>query len=170
MLLMGDEVAHTQHGNNNPYCQDNEITWMDWSEDNGEGDLRRFVRELIRFRQRHSAYQSRRFWSPADVPGLGQITWHGVRPSQPDWRHDSHSLAFTLRSPEQDEACYVAFNAYWESLCFQLPAPAQGRSWHRVVDTALPSPQDVAEAGTEMPVDKDEYWIGPRTTVILVSI
>src|SRR5262249_35356980 len=97
MMLMGDEVRRTQRGNNNAYCQDNEISWLDWGAAERYGALRRFVRGLIRFHPQSSVFRDRRFWGR---PGSAAVTWHGVHLNEPDWGEDSHSLAYELVHPE----------------------------------------------------------------------
>ncbi len=130
MLQMGDEMRRTQSGNNNAYCQDNEISWLDWSLLDRHHDLFRFVQTLISHRLR---------WMKAgDVTGFelslnellrsADIDWHGVRLGSPDWANDSHSIAFTLRSGRYRLPVWlhVIFNAYWEALDFDLPLPTGG--------------------------------------------
>ncbi len=140
MLSMGDEARRTQRGNNNAYCQDNEISWFDWDNLERHAGLLRFVRELIRLNRGHAVFQEEQFWT------LGRrITWHGVRLRQPDWSDHSHSLAFSLDDADSGAHFYVMLNAYWEPLEFELPPPGEGESWRRVVDTALPPPDDFCD-------------------------
>jgi glycogen operon protein len=167
MLLMGDETARTQRGNNNAYCQDNEISWLDWN-DLTRADLRRFLRKLIHFRREHAIFAATRFWSSLGDPAAPRVTWHGVEPFHPDWGHDSHSLALTVSSPTGEECIYVALNAYWEPLDFHLPPPVAGTRWHRVVDTALPSPQDIVSPRTQEPVYETVYRVKARAAVVLI--
>jgi len=170
MLLMGDEVARTQGGNNNAYCQDNETTWFDWDAVAGQAELRRFVRELIRLRQRLAVFRSQRPWSETPRPDAPHVTWHGVVPYQPDWGSPSHCLAFMVVPPGDGDRLYVALNAYWEERRFGLPPPGSGRRWRRVVDTTLPSPDDVIDpAGDAPPVADGCYPVGPRSAVVLLA-
>lgn len=158
MLLAGDEFLRTQGGNNNAWCQDNEISWLDWSlAERNEGFLR-FTREMIALRKRHPALRRRNFLWGDDV------LWHGVVPYKPDFSPWSRSLALVLdgrrtgREPDRD--IYMAFNAWTETLPFRLPPSPQGKPWHRVVDTALLPPRDIVgldegqrlEVGTTYPV------------------
>ncbi len=167
MLLMGDEVRRTQRGNNNAYCQDNELSWFDWSDVQRHAGFLRFVRRLIAFSQGLDLFQQERFW---EACGTGQgpcVEWHGVNLGQPDWGEGSHSLAMTLYEPHQDERVHVLFNAYWDALDFTLPAAPPGRRWRRVLDTALPSPEDIAEPGQEPVVPEGRYQAAARSTVVL---
>lgn len=166
MLAMGDEVRRTQQGNNNGYCQDSELSWFDWQAVERQAQLLRFVRGLIRFTQGRALFEAERFWTPL---GQSQITWHGVHLNQPDWGHNSHSLAFSLRNAEAGEHLHLILNAYWESLAFDLPILPAGQLWRRVVDTAQPAPADLAEPGVEPIVTTSRYLAQPRSTVILLA-
>ena len=98
MLLMGDEVRRTQHGNNNAYCQDNEISWFDWRLLERHADVHRFVKTLNAFRQRRDVVAEEATLSLNELLRRARIEWHGVTLDRPDWSEHSHSLAFTLRS------------------------------------------------------------------------
>jgi glycogen operon protein len=169
MLLMGDEGGRTQGGNNNAYCQDNETSWLDWDRLTEYAGLRRFLQGLIALRREYTAFRSEHFWTTDSTDLLPEVTWHGVRCHEPDWSSDSHSLAFSLRGPDRGESLYVILNAYWESLEFELPELPPGVCWHRVVDTASPSPEDLAEPGRELPHLDSAYLAGARSAVILVA-
>ncbi len=184
MLLMGDEVCRTQRGNNNAYCQDNGISWLDWRLLRENAGMLRFVRGLIRFRREHVPFLCERIWSSSSNPPLQQvgqgkrsaaetlseITWHGVQLSRPDWDYYSHSLAFSLRAPGTAEILHVLLNAYWEPLVFELPLLPPGGRWRRVVDTALPSPQDLAEHGTGLVFGESTYVTEARSAVVLLAL
>ncbi len=117
MLLMGDEIAHTRQGNNNAYCQDNDLNWFDWTrlgdptdglvEGTGSGaDMFRFVRGCIQFRHAHPALRSRRYFQQRETAGGGypDISWHGVEAWNPDWSAGSRTLAFMLAGDEPNAA------------------------------------------------------------------
>ncbi len=164
MLLMGDEVRRTQQGNNNAYCQDNDISWFDWTSVSRHADLLRFVCGLLALRRDHTLFADTRYWGE---PGAARITWHGVRLHQPDWSDESHSLAFELHGHHAAEHLYVALNAYWEALRFELP-PLAGRTWRRVIDTARPTPDDMT-APKDAPECETPYEVGPRSAIVLVA-
>src|SRR5581483_8558807 len=107
MLLAGDEFLRTQGGNNNAWCQDNEISWVDWGLTVRNADFLRFTKILIALRKRHPALRRRRFVRAADVK------WHGVQPNLPDWSSSSRTLAVTfngrLTGREPDADFYLAF-------------------------------------------------------------
>ncbi|GAB4580182.1 MAG: glycogen debranching protein GlgX [Anaerolineales bacterium] len=180
MLLMGDEIRRTQHGNNNAYCQDNEISWMDWSQTETHADMLRFTRKLIAFSQSLRLLRQEKFlrydpipgipWLENTLPEAGILTWHGIQLGQPDWSDWSHSLAFTLQAPSNGEHLHIILNAYWEPLAFELPPLAPGKSWFRIVDTHLPTPEDIAEHETDYPVQSSHYPAAPRSSVVLRAL
>ncbi|MFB0533890.1 MAG: glycogen debranching protein GlgX [Anaerolineae bacterium] len=169
MLLMGDEVRRTQQGNNNAYCQDNEISWFDWGGVERHAGLLRFVRGLIHFTQAREIFREERFWTATEGGEAPHITWHGVHLGQPDWGHDSHTLAFTLRHPEGGDHLHVMLNAYWEPLTFELPPLQAGERWHRIVDTALPAPDDFSDPEAAPPLDENWYRGEARSAVVLMA-
>ena len=144
MLLMGDEVRRTQQGNNNAYCQDNDISWFDWRLLERHADLHRFVKMLNAFRQRRDVLDIGTL-TLNELLQRARIEWHGVKLNRPDWSEHSHSLAFTLRSLASRFLLHGILNAYWEPLTFELPpvAVASGEQWRRCIDTALASPHDI---------------------------
>lgn len=170
MLLMGDEVRRTQQGNNNAYCQDNELGWFDWDRVVQNQDLLRFVKQLIDFNLSHEVFQEERFWH-ARNGGTTEphITWHGVQASRPDWSDGSRTLAYSLKKPEAGEYFHVILNAFWEPMHFELPPlpPGSGR-WHRLIDTSNPSPEDFREVEHALLVDTDTYYVTERSVVLLM--
>jgi glycogen operon protein len=166
MLLMGDEIRRTQGGNNNGYCQDNELSWLDWGGIQRHGDLRRFMAGLIGFHERSSLFRDRRFWGR---PGSAAVTWHGVRLNQPDWGEDSHSLAYELVQPESQDHLHVMLNAYWEALAFALPPLPPGRQWHRLVDTTLADGRDYSEPPSPLAIGEHQYRLEPRSSAVLLA-
>lgn len=173
MLLGGDEFLRTQRGNNNAWCQDNEISWVDWSQAEAHADFLRFVRQMIALRKRHPSLRRRAFF-PQDGPPA--IVWHGTKPFQPDFSAESRAIALSLdgrrcgRPGVVDRDIYMAFNAYWEPFHFLVPASPTGRTWRRTVDTALASPNDALDLD-EGPVISvfHRYKVEPRSMIILVS-
>jgi isoamylase len=177
MLLMGDEMRRTQRGNNNAYCQDNEISWMDWSLLNRHRDLHRFVRMAIAQRLRVREWMEMR---DEDSVGLSlnellrraAFDWHGIRLGQPDWGDDSHSIACTIR-PGPGRLpfwLHLMFNAYWEALDFELPAVPQTAlsGWQRWIDTARESPEDIVDPPTAPLAPGTQYRVMPRSAVVLL--
>ncbi|MBI4610837.1 MAG: glycogen debranching protein GlgX [Candidatus Rokubacteria bacterium] len=169
MISMGDEVRRSQRGNNNAYCQDNEISWVDWSLLERHRDIHRFGKGLIRFRLNLSVYGNERDLSLADLMREARIQWHSVKLGQPDWAPWSHSLAFTVQGAEQ--SLHIIFNAYWEALTFEIPPPPRNGAalWRRVIDTYLDPPQDFCELSEAPVVSGPTYVAQPRSVVVLVS-
>ena len=176
MLAMGDEVARSQKGNNNAYCQDNPISWFDWGLVDTNADLLRFVRGLIAQRQRRDVVVDHLPLTLAELLQTRSIQWHGVQPFQPDWSSDSRSLAFTLTSAEHRFRLHLMVNAWWEPLPFVLPPTAAATEdvlfaaepWHRWIDTALPSPNDIVPWAQVVPLAEPRYTLQPRSVVVLV--
>ena len=176
MLRSGDEFLRTQQGNNNAWCQDNDITWLDWSYAERNADFVRFVRMMIALRMRHPALRRRSFFDGGAGGQPPDIIWHGVEPARPDFSYDSRSIAFALdgrrvdRPGVVDRDLYVVLNAFWEPLEFRIPASPTGRAWRRAVDTALPSPEDIVglDQGPVVAVGSP-YHVGARSVLVLVS-
>jgi len=168
MLMMGDEARRTQLGNNNAYCQNNEMSWLDWSLFHKHDGLYRFVRLLIQLRLRFVASRSGDFLSLADFIERAKIQWDGVHLSAPDLSFDSHSLACTA-SIEDGGAFHLMINAYWEPLPFDLPAvPDSCGPWRRLIDTFQDAPFDFLEQGAETS-NQDVYVVQPRSIALLAT-
>ncbi len=162
MLSMGDEIARTQQGNNNPYCQDNELAWMDWSQVESQAELLRFTSQMIAFHRAHHCFGDSRYWTLRGNEQLA-LRWHGVKLEQPDLSFESHSLAYELTN--HDHALYVAFNFYSEPLNFQIPR--RRTPWHLRVDTALPSPMDIQPFDSSSPAIGSSRLVTERSIVVL---
>lgn len=176
MILGGDEFLRSQGGNNNAWCQDNPTSWVDWMLTEKNAEFLRFVRMMIALRKRHRVLRHRRFLSGTGHGLPPDIVWHGVEPCKPDFSADSRSLACALDGRRcdppsvVDRDIYLAMNAYWEPLSFQIPASPSGRPWRRVVDTALPSPEDIAENDDGPPIPVlHPYRVESRSMIVLVS-
>ena len=176
MLLGGDEMLRTQNGNNNAWCQDNPISWFDWSLTDENAAFLRFTQQMIAMRRRHPALRRATFFHGISEAGPPDVAWHGQEPCQPDFSRDSHAIAMILdgrkidRPGPPDRDFYMVFNAYWEPLTFKIPASPSGRTWIRTVDTSLPSPNDALglDEGPVVPV-LFPYVVQPRSLIILVS-
>ena len=170
MILAGDEFGRTQCGNNNAYCQDNEISWLDWSrlgENNGQV---RFFRNLIGFRRRHLLFRQREFFGQGSRR-LPKLVWHGVKLHQPDWSWHSQSIAVELQFEGEDSDLFFVFNAFEGDLRYDLPPVTPGKRWHRFVDTSLDSPLDIAEEGREVLLnDQGSYRVAERSLVGLIQV
>jgi isoamylase len=168
MLLMGDEVRRTQIGNNNAYCQNNDVSWFDWNLCEKHADLLRFAQLLIRLRMRFAENRSGNFLSLAEFIERANIQWHGVHLDAPDLSADSHSIAATLYIENQG-GFHLMINAYWEPLHFALPeVPADCGPWRRLIDTFQDAPWDFPEPGTEITYDT-AYAVEPRSIVLVTT-
>jgi len=169
MFLMGDECRRTQHGNNNAYCQDNELSWFDWSLLAKNADVHRFLKLLIKRRLLRDAAAERQRMSLTQLIGKGIKGWHGVNLNQPDWSYYSHSVALSVELPEENLLAHFIFNAFWEPLDFELPWVDATRpyAWRRWIDTFLQTPQDITEWQEALSVSQDLYHVGPRSVVVL---
>ncbi len=160
MFCAGDEFLHTQQGNNNPYNQDNEITWLDWDRLAQHGDIFRFFKHMIAFRKAHPSIGRGRYWRE-------DIHWYGVG-AHVDLAYHSHTLAYCLHGESyRDDDIYVMINAYWEELVFIIQE-GEATDWYRVVDTSLPGPLDIAAPGEEGRLSSLKYLVAPRTIVVLL--
>jgi len=170
MFVAGDESRNTQYGNNNAYCQDNEVGWFDWSKPERHSDLHRFWKQIIAFRKRHPALRKNSFFTgEVNHRGLKDVSWHGTILNCPGW-DDSHArtLGFTLAGFEDDPDIHVMMNMYWEPLDMAVPT-VPGRQWTRAVDTSLPSRSAVADPETEMTCSGPSYRVNGRSIVVLVN-
>jgi glycogen operon protein len=173
MLLGGDEFGRTQHGNNNAWCQDNEISWYDWEHADWQRELTAFTRRLIALRRDHPVFRRRRFLAgTSEEDGLPDVWWFrpdGRRMTQRDWRErDTRVLGAFLNGdalreqtrrgePKRDDSFLAFFNAHHEDVPFRLPAGSFGRRWTLEVSTAEPA----AAAGS--------WSYAARETVVVIS-
>ena len=171
MMLMGDEARRTQGGNNNAYCRDDETSWFDWNLLAKHADIHRFV-TLLNARRR-----LREFVFENQLVSLNQLlreanwAWHGVKLGQPDWGTASHSIALNVEIQSENMLFHLIFNAYWEALNFELPRSNNAGEirWRRWIDTALDSPDDIAEWDTAESIPGYVYRVESRSVVMLFT-
>lgn len=177
MILLGDEVGRTQNGNNNTYCHDNELNWLDWTLLEKNADLLQFASNVIAFRHAHPILRNRDFFRHSDYLGKGlpDMSFHGTQPWQPDWSSsNSHTLAFMLcgdyAKDGHDDHIYVAMNMYWDSVWFSLPTLPDEMQWYVAANTGVPAPEDSWEPGSEpLLSDQSNFLMGSRSVIILVG-
>jgi len=178
MVLMGDEFARTQRGNNNTYCQDNDLNWVDWSLAERNADVLDFARRLVAFRNAHPVLRHHTHPCNEDCVGSGypEISWHGVKAWEPDWSENSRTLAFMLCGKHAkggsvlDDDLYVAMNSYWECLEFEPPELPAGRVWHVAVNTGMGEEGDIHDVGQEPALeDQGHVMVGAHSVVVLVG-
>ncbi|OON95285.1 MAG: hypothetical protein ATN36_08725 [Epulopiscium sp. Nele67-Bin005] len=151
MLLMGDEVARTQKGNNNAFCQDSELVWFDWERAEEYSEMYRFTQKLISLRK-HIPWLT----TPSNVAP----NWHGVKLYSPDWNYHSRSLAWSLNEGECQ--IYFVVNNYWETLRFELPHSIN--KWKVYINTAH------SENVVERDITNDHYTVPPFTFCVLIDM
>ncbi|NJK39748.1 MAG: glycogen debranching protein GlgX [Oscillatoriales cyanobacterium RM2_1_1] len=178
MLLMGDEVGRSQQGNNNTYCHDSDLNWLNWELLESNRDLFRFVKQAIAFRNTHPVLRSPSHLRNQDYIGSGyaDITWHGIQAWNADWSTESRTLALMLCGKHahagtlRDDYLYVALNSHWHSHNFELPQLPDGQQWHVFANTGCAPPQDSWEPGTEPRLaDQSQFLVGDRSVVILIG-
>lgn len=177
MILAGDEFGRTQRGNNNPYCQDNQISWVNWGLAKKNAGLLRFFRKIIALRNRHPVFRRSYFLTGKDTTGdhYPDITWHGPEVGQPDWSADSGGVAFVLNGcacseGEGDNDFLVIVNRDQVKHGFEIPGPRAGTTWFRIVDTGKPSPEDILDEDRGKPVTlKRKYRVLPMAALVFIS-
>ena len=150
MIVAGDEISRTQKGNNNAYCQDNDLSWINWK--NADTSLLEFTQKLIEFRRSHPLFCRRRWFQGQPIKGTGveDIVWFLPDASEMNEEHWSHDFAKSLAvflngrgihwaGPKGeailDDNFYIIFNAHYEALTYKLPSEKYGKKWHKVLDT-----------------------------------
>ncbi len=168
MLFMGDEILRSKQGNNNTYCHNNLLTWLNWQQIDTNRDMLNFVRGMIALRRRHPALTRNRFLTGKPTAGqsLPDITWHGVGLSMPNWDEpDNRVLAFTLAGVDQHEPpLHIMLNMSGETLAFALP-PLAGLCWQLAVDTAQ-EPSVVAPC-EQRPLPAGRVQVTSHSVVVL---
>jgi isoamylase len=161
MIVAGDEFLHTQHGNNNPYNQDNPITWLDWDRLEQNRGFFRFFKLMIAFRQAHPSIGRATYWRH-------DVSWYGAA-GKVDLGPKSRSFAYCLHGAALDDGdLYVMINAHWEEQVFKIQE-GETKHWLRVADTSLASPHDILEPGSELALESLSYRVASRSMVILKS-
>ncbi|NLI81765.1 MAG: glycogen-debranching protein [Deltaproteobacteria bacterium] len=159
MFCAGDEFMNTQLGNNNPYNQDNEITWLNWDLLEQNRDMFRFFKLMIAFRKAHPSIGRSRYWRE-------DVRWYGPSGGV-DWTDRSYALAYFLSgSSVEDSDLYVMINGDRQDLLFTIQEGQKG-DWLRMVDTSLASPKDIMEPGEGVPVRSLQYSVKARSVVVL---
>lgn len=170
MFVAGDEVRRTQHGNNNAYCQDTPLSWIDWTLTEKNSHLLRFFQQMIAFRKRHPiVHRSRFFTGEVNERLIPDIAWHGCQLNAPGWNDPgSRVLAYTMGGFGADPDMHVMLNMDGGALPFELPI-VHGRRWHRALDTSQLSPDDIAEDGQEVAISDSTYIVNGHSVVVLIS-
>ena len=179
MLLGGDEIRRTQNGNNNAYCQDNEISWYKWSDLEKNKDIFEFTRKVIKFRLSHPAFMRPEFFSGRDgqYNAIPDITWFNEQGLPPDWSRGENYIALRLDGSKADVIAdrddndfFIMFNASPCDITFHVCSAPRNKKWYRAVDTSYPSPVDILESGKEEYLKNQNVYVVPSKSVaVLIS-
>jgi glycogen operon protein len=179
MLLGGDEMGRTQGGNNNAYCQDNEISWYDWSLLTKNAELYRFAKEMIAFRRRHRGFMRPEFYTgrEGNYNAIPDIIWFDENGLPPEWDEVCPCLAMKVYgskaevlADKDENDFFIMFNGGGTDVNFKVSDPPDGKKWVRAVDTALPSPNDILLQGSEAALENPSvYKMKHHSMVVLLS-
>jgi glycogen operon protein len=182
MLLAGDAIGHTQQGNNNAYCQDNEISWIDWSTGSADLELLAFARKMIALRKQHPVFRRRNFFQGRSIKGadIKDILWlqpDGTEMTDEQWKQDSaRSMGVFLSGqglgeqddrgqPVSDQNFLMLMNAHHDAIPFTLPPLPSGAGWVTIVDTSCQTTRD-GDIGYRA---GDAYPLQARSLALLVE-
>ena len=164
MMLGGDEFRRTQRGNNNAYCQDNEVSWFDWSLLEKHKEIHRFTRGMIAFRRAHPVLRKEVFYSDAD------IEWFAPNGGLPNWTDQQQKCFACLILGRIEPDLFLLFNAGDRAVDFFIPVSPAGKIWRLAADTSRPAPDDLFEPGKEPAVQSEiGFRLEPRSSAILIT-
>lgn len=186
MILAGDEFGNSQEGNNNPYCHDDTVTWLNWRETKQGSKIRQYVKQLIAFRREHPVLHQKRVLRLMDTIfcGVPDISVHGLQTWRPDFSNYSRILGLLLsgsyvrnKDGEVDDSIYIIFNMYWENRSFDLPTLPDGSEWHIFLETYDETFSELPPRKKRKSAKKKRRQMGvqrktvvpPRSIVIFVS-
>lgn len=173
LLLAGDEFGNSQEGNNNAYCQDNEISWLDWEALNKAADTFITVKKLIQIRKEHPVFHMEQQLRCTDYFSCGfpDVSFHGLTPWVPDYKSYSRLLGIHLaghyvkRNRQDNDNCfYIALNFHWEKQNFKLPPPVEGTHWYIIWNT-----EEEGQTTMKLLENQKIYQVNPRTIVVFIS-
>ena len=173
MFVAGEEFGRTQQGNNNTYCQDNPLGWVDWRLAEKNKGLLRFFRLLIGLRKAHAVFRRTTFFPESEEARCREIGWQSVEAGQSDWSSHCKTLAFFLHGERGgepgDDDFFVALNGHGRSKTFKVPSPRKGYKWLRIIDTAAPSPRDILPEEQGKPLGGRKIEVAGNGAVVLVG-
>lgn len=170
MILSGDEMGRTQKGNNNAYCQDNEISWIDWTLLDKNKDLFHFFKLMIEFRGKSPSLRRSAFFAgKKNNRGLLDISWYGCKLLTPEWENpDCRILSLTIGGDINERDIHIILNMDVKKLDFEIPL-LEDRKWYRIIDTSYESPDDILEWGKELRFFEKSYKASGQSIVVLIS-
>jgi glycogen operon protein len=178
MFLSGDEFLRTQKGNNNAYCQDNPMSWVDWDLSLKNADLIEFFKKSAAFRKKYTIFQRKKFFNGLDnkCSNKPDCAWYDWNLNTPDWNNGKLKfLSYQMDGSEENSLTgeyyiFIIINAEDRDQDCLLPAPGKGMKWHRVVDTSLPAGKDFIEDGMETPIERgDRYLSASRSFTLFLG-
>ena len=178
LLLAGDEFGNSKGGNNNSYCQDNDVSWLNWNLLRTNRDLYEFVKYAIAFRKKHSVFHMEKEPRIMDYLSCGQpdVSYHGVKAWFPDFDNSSRQLGImycgkygTKADGTEDDSFYVAYNMHWEPHEFDLPNLPKGQKWHVAMNTDEAERNGIYEDGEEPAVDSKHFMVPERSIVVFIG-
>lgn len=181
MINAGDEFGKTQSGNNNAWCQDNPISWLDWQLVKKNRNLLRFFQHCIALRRDHPVFRREDFFAASDAEDHNlpeEIEWQYLKPGEQNWSDDCHGLGVLIHGHRQqlsrDDDFFIMMNGNIEKeLRFtppQVPPNNQGRRWYRIIDTAASPPKDVIPNGMKLKTSTRSIPVAPLAVVVLQSL
>ena len=175
MLLGGDEFRRGQEGNNNAYCQDNEISWFDWSIAGLNSSLIEFTRRAIALRRKHAAFRRATFFQGQRAGSIPDIQWFDMDGSTPEWNKISRFIAYELvgqycvnEDGSRDNDFYIAGNTDRQDVMVTIPTPQPGKSWYLVADTSIEGADAIVEEGKAVKLQEQEHYVIPANSLIVL--
>ena len=162
MLLMGDEIGRSQGGNNNSWCQNNSLGWMNWDKNQQDLELLDYLKYLIKIRKKFiNFFNPISLRNKKNVDNLVNYHWHGTKLESPDWSSWSHTIAFSINKGKNNPLIWTGLNAYSKSIDFHLPNAKS--KWLKVIDTNM--------SGTYMPIPINDKYIKVenRSSMLIIS-
>jgi glycogen operon protein len=176
MLLGGDEFLRTQNGNNNAYCQDNEISWFDWKQTDKNSTMIDFVKKLISFRSEHPVLQRTRFFTgrDTDLDGVPDLSWFNECGVSIDWNSDLKTICYLLDGSEssgngREYLLYFVMNADFNEKEILLPNPPESYNWHRIIDTGKDHPEDFITLENIKAITDKKYHAQSRSSMLFIT-
>ena len=171
MILAGDEFGRTQRGNNNAYCQDNTISWLDWRLADKNADSVRFFRMLIALRKHHRHFRRTEFFPSPHSHHPPEIIWQGAKLGREDWSPECKILCFTLVGSHAlgEPDFFVILNSHHLDTAIEIPPPTHGGKWRQIVNTALLSPKDIVAEKDGNALNSSTITVATMAAVVLIA-
>lgn len=176
MILSGDEFCNTQFGNNNAYCQDNEISWLNWDNLKRHDDIYNYFKAMIRFRKSHPVIMNYTYDIKNNGTGYPELSWHGEKPWSFNVSNDNLSLALMYVEDkhkynlEEDTFIYMAINMHWEMHIYELPVIPEDKQWYIFCNTSCEYGRDIFDEKIRIPIeDQSKIVVNPRSIIILLG-